>query len=556
METALRELDPTRDCPLMTEKLVDLVMSFIELYNAPADIYLYSYQRLFMRRIIGSVLEHDGAVITGLCARQSGKSESLACLASALCVFLPALARQFPDDYRLSHFTQGFWIGIFAPKQQQSGIIYERIRRRAEMPDSLTLYQDPDIAICISASRGDQVAWSNGSFVIAQTASDHSNVEGKTFHLVIIDEAQLVSRVKVSKEITPMTAATNGSMVKIGTASIQKGGFLDSITFNLEKEKKSGERNHFEVPYNVVIEEKRKAYEATKKPFHLNYEAWVNGELERLGGNIDNEEFRMNFRLLWQTADLGAINLDDFLDAADESYEANVPCYNTRQVAGLDYGKKRDSTILTIMEVDDKPIFDTRARQPLRDNAIMHGLQTFPVAYYRKRILGWGEFPGRRWNDILGGVVEFLQNYCVDTLVCDATGVGDPLTERMSELLPDIKVVPFVISHVGNDYMYKLYLQEFEAGRIIYPAGPETVNRLEFQQFKHEHEILTKHRAGVYIRCEAPEGEHDDYPDSGALACVASTMPVEVGVESLSNPLFDRQQGSSRNNAGRAERYR
>jgi hypothetical protein len=78
-------------CPLPTKKLVDMIMMFVVLYNEPAGIHVYAYQRVFMRRIIESVLDREGSVITGLWSRQSGKSEALSSLASALCIIIPTL---------------------------------------------------------------------------------------------------------------------------------------------------------------------------------------------------------------------------------------------------------------------------------------------------------------------------------------------------------------------------------------------------------------------------------------------------------------------------------
>lgn len=548
-------------CPLSTDRLVEAVLAFVDMYNEPANIHLYSYQRVFMHRLISSLLNHDGAILTGLWSRQSGKSEALASVTSALCIFLPALAKAFPDDPRLMQYKEGLWVGIFAPRLQQSGYIYERIRNRASRQSSVEIYNDPDINVFLTRSRGDQVSWSNGSFVLSQTASEQSNVEGGTYHLIIIDEAQLVGRSKIDKEIRPQLAATNGTMAMIGTANAQVGSFRDTIIYNIRVEQETGERNHFEFPYDVVIKEKRAKYdkekaayeagESTKPPleFHLNYEKFVEKELEKLGGNIDNPEFRMNFRLLWQDSGEKAFPPGSSFDfSGDETLDANVPNYSTRQVAGLDFARKRDATILTVMEVDENPVYDPRALVRNEDD---------DTEFFNKRIIAWYEAEGTRWNDILGAVVSFLAEYNVDTLVVDGTGIGDPLAEQLQSLLPDIKVVPYIMSTRGNDYAYKLYIQEMDAGRIKYAASPATKALRTYQRFVYEHEILILHRDGPRIQCKAPEGEHDDYPDSAALACIAASSPREAEVESTLHPRYADAWGSRRQRyASRADRYR
>jgi hypothetical protein len=568
-----------RVLPFETERIVDLVMRFVDIYNASAKIRLYAYQRVFMRRIIQSILDRDGTCITGLWARQSGKSEAIACLASGLCIFLPTLARAFPDDPRLSQFQEGFKIGIYAPSQEKSALIYERVRTRARKKESLELYKDPDLNLTVEQSNGERVTWSNGSYVLAKTASESTNAEGHTFHLIIVDEAQYVSSTKVMKELQPMLTATAGTMVKIGTAHISYGGFRNSIIHNIEREKAGGSRNHFEFPYDRIIAEKKAAYEAEARErsafvakrkalaktgtpqqiaeldaqappvpadFHQNYEKSVAEFLEQIGGNIENDEFAMNYRLLWKDANTGAVDRTAFLEAGDDTREANVSSWRFRQVAGLDFGKKKDSTVLTLYEIDPLPV---------TPHALLRSEDDEAPSYSNKRVIAWLEQQGR-WKDQLNNIVDFLADFNVDTLVADATAVGDPLTEQLADLLPGINVIPFVFTTKGKDQIYKLYLNEMEAGRIEYPAGPETQNTQEYQQYVFQHLSLVKEHKGAYMTCRAAEGEHDDYPDSAALGCLAATFDAEAEVEVSVNPLYAGNAGSRNRGYSRSERYR
>jgi len=541
-------LDQTpKVCPLDDDQIVDVILLFVDEYNKCAKIQLYSYQRIFMRRVIETVLLHTGETLTGLWSRQSGKSEAIASLIGALCIIVPTLAKSFPDDPRLMQYFNGIRIAVFAPKQEQAGYIYDRVRERANSEASKQIYADPDINITVRQSRGDRVSWSNGSYIVAKTASEQSSAEGGTYDLIILDEAQLLSRHKISKEISPMTAATNGSLVMIGTANVSDGAFRDAILYNTVQEKKGARRNHFQFPYDLVIEEKRRRFEETGNPFHLNYEKWVAGELAKLGGNKDNPAFRMNFRLIWEEVNFGAIDLEAFYDSADEGFEFQEFCFSKRLCAGLDYGKKKDATILSIVEqIAGSEEVDPRAMTKPGDD---------PIIRFKKRIIRVFEIPGRKWADILGKVVDILSNYSVDTLVCDATGVGDPLTETLVELLPDVRVVPYVMSNVGNDKIYKHYLQETSAHRVLYAAGPKTQKTLEYIEFKFEHERLKQERMGVFTKCFAPEGEHDDYCDSAALGVYATTFPKYESPEQLANPFYETRGGSKRGSS-RSDRYR
>lgn len=492
----------------------------------------------------------DSATLTGLFSRQAGKSEALASLAVALCVFLPSLARVYTDDPRLGPFIRGLYVGIFAPKLPQAAIIQGRVRQRANLPSSAEINSDPEINTYVTVSRGEMVAWSNGSFVRARTANEHANVEGDTYHIIFIDEAQLVSQLKVQKELSPMLAATGGSMVKIGTASYHKGGFHDSIRHNVSDFERGGPRNHFEFPYDVVIREKRRAFEETGNDYHLRYERWVNSELAKMGGNADNETFKMNFRLLWQEASGGALSLE-VIERQRIPEGLLCPAYNfSKQVAGLDVGKIHDPSVLTILEVSEVLTADTRALLRSGDE---------PPMYPAKTVVGWHECMGA-WEGQLTSIISYLEQWNVEILVVDATGVGDPIAERLQLLLPHIQVVPFRYGLSTSDALFKLYLQEWEAGRFFYPAAPEVTCTHHYQSFLYQHERLMRTYHGPFLTCQAPEGEHDDYVDSAALANYAAHLQGDgrhrdAVVEQV-NVLYSFGEQKSALFHSRADRYR
>ena len=60
---------------ISTSDLVQRIYNFCEVYSGKV---MYPYQAQFSKRIIRSVLENDGAELTALFARQSGKTETVA----------------------------------------------------------------------------------------------------------------------------------------------------------------------------------------------------------------------------------------------------------------------------------------------------------------------------------------------------------------------------------------------------------------------------------------------------------------------------------------------
>lgn len=539
-------------CPLTTKNLAGKVLQFCE---QASDIELYAYQRVFAMRIIESLLLRDSSTVSALFARQSGKSEALGTLALGLCIILPALANTFPGDERLAPFKKGIWIGIFAPKLELSYPIYEKIRNRAESERGQTFMSDPEINVQIVHSRGDSIAFSNGSLARASTASEKSFLEGKTYHLVLIDEAQKISAYKVNKEIMPMLAANNGSCVKIGTAFMSRGGFHTDIQQNLLQEEQGGPRNHFQFDYEQIIAERRatyerqereyKRYQRTKDPkyrkipadtAHLNYEKWIQGELKRLGGNTDAEEFKMNFRLIWQESRQIAIKETQFAKLAMFDMDANQTRRWGDQVAGLDVAKKGDSTVLTIMDIDRSvPIVDQismRTAYGMEENQ--------PMVYYRKTIVGWLELQGSFEGHQYQAICNFLQSYNVRYMLVDSTGMGDPVCERLQVLLTPmgIQVEPFRFTSSSKSDLYKYYLQEINSSRLFYPSGPSTMETMEYQKFIHQHLSLEREWSGSYMMCQAPEGDNDDYPDSAAMAMWASRQENALPIVEVESSAF------------------
>lgn len=506
---------PQRICTLSTRDLVDRVVQFCEVFS---DTVLYTYQSLFVRRVVESVLENDGATITALWSRQSGKSSAVAVAGVGTAVLLPCLATAFPEDPRLMPYAKGFFLGIYAPIKDQATISFERMRDIVQSNKGRAILADPGIAVVVRANRGDTLSFSNGSVILARTASPETHIEGKTHHACILEETQDLLETKVTKEIRPMLSSTNGTMACIGTAGESRGGFHRSIQHNLDAHQEGGKRNHFEFPYDLVIAEKERAYERDRNPFHLRYQKFVDNEITRIGGT-ESDEFKMNFRCLWRDMRTIAFSKERMTLAAAPAREALVTRGGV-QVAGLDVGKTNDPSVLTVLSVDRE--------HPVINLSTLPGADEDKQIYYPKHILDWLEMEGS-FEGVEGQyarLVEYLLETSVQVLVVDATALGNPVFERIEQMVGGtIVCVPFYFSLMNKGNLYKYYLQEFHAGRVSYPAGPVTrETRFEQPKFVREHLSLDKNKRGEYVVCEAPPGEHDDYPTSGALACWAEKL--------------------------------
>lgn len=538
-------------CPLTTKQIIDRVLLFSEEIN---DCKFYLYQRLFAKRLVESLLLNDGASITAMLARQSGKTEVVACVALALCLLLPVLNKAFPKDDRFVTFAKGVRVGIFAPSKHHSGIAYFRMKARVDSERFDTFLSDPELGTEKAHSRGDSFAFTNGSIVESHTASENVLNEGGTYHLMILDEAQKLSSTKINKELRPMLAAFNGTLAAIGTANVAGGEYHRQIRQNVEIEKKGGVRDHFQFDYEVCLRDRRAQYNRDGNKIHLAYEKFVAKELARVGGNKDDESFRMNFRLLWQQSVSMAFDMAKFKLLGQTTLEMNRHApFGGRLIAGMDVAKSGDSTWLTIGWMDT-------------NNPIAESTQGESAIYYRVTAIAWLVLQGNFEGDYgqYNAVTAFLRGYPgVDTLVIDSTGIGDAVAERFQVLLPSVKVVPFRYTTQSKDELYRHYLQEVTSGRFRYPAGPETQEDHTYQQFIYQHENCVKHYNGQYLSVFAAEEQyHDDAPDSAALMLHGSkgdVMPeVDMGSSTSSAttaPLVDVIQSGGGAGGGRYGRY-
>ena len=502
---------------ISTTELVDRIYNFCEAYSGRV---MYKYQTQFSKRIIRSVLENDGAEITALFARQSGKTETIAITVGGLMIILPQLANMpmFADDPRLSMFKDGFWVGIFAPSQRQAQITYRRMKSRIQCKESMAILEDPDFRLEFTTSNGQTVALSNGSFVTAISASDGSNIEGESFKFIICEEAQDISNYKIRKSIHPMGAAYNATICKIGTATTFKGDFYEAIQRNKidYENKRIKVRNHFEYNYKVV------------QKYNPRYAKYVDREKRSLGENSD--EFRMSYNLEWIISRGMFVDIDEFETNCGDSFLDRVSRdLQANHVGGIDVGggsdkksKDADSTIITIVEVDwENPV--------LMESAYNEETQEEEVYLaYNSYIKDWLEINpeiAKDYEEQYAIIMDYLKNFRIAKLVVDATRESS-LGQRIRANV-NYEVELFVFSTKSKSELYKNLDKEINTGRAKYPNSKETQKTKEHQKFIQQITDLQKGYSGSNLVVSHPDerGAHDDYPDSWALALWGAREP-------------------------------
>jgi hypothetical protein len=257
---------------------------------------------------------------------------------------------------------------------------------------------------------------------------------------------------------------------------------------------------------------------------------------------VNSLAFRMNYMLKWQESNLDVFSAAALLDAQDTNRHLNhYLATDLTRVAGIDVGKDNDPTVITINEVDfAHPIV-------LRDPVTGEENE-----YFRKKFVAIKELEGR-FEDNHGekgqysSAVEFLREWDVVRCTLDASGMGDPVFERMQKLAPEIEWEEFKFTSPTKHKLYKIYIDEIESGRQTVAASEKSKESMEFQKWLDEHRTLEKHYTNNnYMDCRAPEPEskaakdaetereyHDDYPTSSALACWTARAHTLAEVESV-----------------------
>lgn len=495
---------------------IDVTNKIIEFGKALTGVTLYPYQMEAVFAIIYSVITFSGDVKTMLFSRQSGKTEAIAFCIDTLCVILPALANFLPD---LEQFKTGFRVGLFAPQSDQVQTTYSRALTRINSANAEMVLSDPDINVELESYV--RLSLTNGSYLMGQTASKQSKIESKTYDLVIVEEAQDVDDLIVSKSIEPMVSATGGSIIKVGTTGMYKNHFWYEIQHNRNVDRKCSNprlRNHFEYDYKRIIKDRREQYEIDHKRFHLNYEADVMRKRERWGE--DSQAFKLAYALIWDLESGMLITDKDFISICNKRLGFQDPGVNDYIVAGIDIGKSPAETVLTVVKVIQN---EDEFEKPI------------------KQIIAWFALGGLDYEAQHHIILDCIVDYNIQTLYADYTGVGKAVVDRLMYACGEyVNIVPYTFTPQSKSDMWFNFTSDISARRLVVPANRQVRETTEFSKFEEQMKNCQKYFNGSYMVCEKSEGYFDDFVDSCALACMAANedKQVEEEMEVTENPLY------------------
>lgn len=466
---------------------------------------LYDYQIEPCFRIIYSMLARDGAEVTMLFARQSGKSEVVTFCSVTLGVLLPVLAKIYPKQ--LGHFKTGVKMGLLAPQGEQVQTVYSRCMERLLSEPVRMFLEDPDILDAPLSNVYFKLK--SGTFMTGQSAAKQSKIESKTYHIAFLDEAQDMDTEKVRRSIMPMLASTFGTAVRTGTPSRKKGDFYHTIQANKKEDKKligkratRSKKLHFEYDYLAVIRDKEKMYKQDGRDFHLLYKKSVMRDKKAMGEKSDF--FRLAYKIEW-LLDIGMFINEEALEELVYDGRRSMTAPEKKVdfvVAGLDIASARNATVLSSATVD------------------------FPAAEFgerpQKTMFDWLCLRTTNYEEQFHILVETIMKNQTRILYADYTGVGRALTDMLIYHIGEyVDIVPYTFTPSSKSDMWKALDEDITNRRWTIPANTAVRKREEFKDFQEQMVNLQKYWRGSYMVAEKISGFEDDYCDSFGLVNLA-----------------------------------
>lgn len=472
--------------------------------------YLHSNQIELIRAACNPSIKK----VAALMARQAGKTESIASMVGFLL-----------DNY------PNMKIGIFTPRQQQAEVNIGRLA---------TFYQLNEEKLnnkIIKCNKG-KIELSNGSSVAAVSASDQSNIEGLTFDIIILDEAQKISDYTWSERIAPMGGATNAKMIKIGTPKT-RNHFYDCIDGKSSEKWKVFKRDWTECPQLWALDaielpdyldkssgqiRKYSKYVLDLMPKALKQEYFPNNPEVWSDGEMSIEDFKTQYML-------------QFIDGAGKFLDSN-------QFKSLTNGNFDWIENGIIGEVYVAGIDFAGSDADNADNTHITVLRVCPNGEKHK-VFGQ-EFHGIRYTDQINEIAKLFGGsrpiFNVKSIFADFTGCGRPVVQILQDEygLTNLEGITFNASDTYTksgmnmkNIMFSMFKSELDFNRIKYPSKEKFISSelksagKDNTGFYHKmvgewSDLEFEFRYGVNKRISAPSGLHDDACCADVLANFAA----------------------------------
>jgi hypothetical protein len=412
---------------------------------------LYPYQRRFSDAVIDSLVFRKGTDFFVLQPPQTGKSRGISRTVLPLAVAAPdILGYQLP-------------IGIYAPTHSQAGIIFRYIK------EFWMHLRARDFEIPLRENNRDSFVLENGCNIFTKSAEIGANLKGNPIGLGIIDEAAEINELQLKEGIQYRGAAYNATYCYIGTpvVNMKNRFFFEHVT---------------QATPNVLFVRRDEA--ESVNPYFKAF-----AEKRELEDGPDSDFVKMQLNLQWITQASNFTSWDE-LALIKGDYLLVHDLANSDVYVGIDWGKKNDSTVVTIGALEGSKLV----------------------------ILNWLELKGDNYDQQLPIIAEFIGHYNrVRGIYCDSTATQDQIVDFARVAMPYWHVNGVVFTAQSKHDMFLLLQRIMNKRELSYPKE----DCRERKRFEKQMLELVKEYKGNLMSPHAPEGSdyHDDYCASLALMC-------------------------------------
>lgn len=483
------------------EKLLEDVLTLFLLFcKQEFDVTLYDYQIKIARACLSSLFVDSKDVFIKI-SRQSGKTETLTLLLKFMIIYYVAFTKR------------PLMAAIASPHGEQAKTDIDRIKKSiGQLRDRWSLEDKENNAATIRAYRLGKLTCEMYRFSLAPTTHN----ESKSLNLLVIEEAHQIDDVKRSDELDPMLASTGGPTWYVGV------GCTRLCDYKRGCDGEYSEAHVVRVDVEEVIRDRRKVYELTKDPIHLEYEKKFLGEVAKKGK--DNPEIRRNYYMEDTVEQGNFVSRERFLSCGrtDWQYKNGILIPVEDLTLSLDWARRSDFTWpgLTTRSFDLMAMWKLpHVRYEEQIQMLMDELKT--PRKCKKRLPDGTEVDE-----------EFRFFDRITTVRGDSTGVGDFPMEFLRDHsgLPMGEDSSVQFTKQSKNEMYSvldaaIYRSEADPLRFSYFQGDPLAAELE-DQFTS---LLREYTGGgEFLSPHAPEepGYFDDACSMAALGCLGAAQGI------------------------------
>jgi|TARA_R110000824_G_scaffold47806_3_gene135680 hypothetical protein len=382
--------------------------------------------------------------------RQVGKTMSTAVKAIHFAFFAPLM---------LETINRECTIVIAAPTQNQSGIMFDRIRSLIMGNDFLKNYVVRNTQTEMTVAFLDNTGVSK--IVTRATGEKGTGLRGYSPHCIIADECSFI-KTDILRAFLPSGMATH-ARVWLTSTPFSKSGYFYEASMNSKPKNPEGLWTEFHVKStdNPLIQQDPTFVEEMKKLTREEYVQEVEGEFLDIGDQL------IPYSLLM------------------EAVNDKQPRGRLKHYMGVDVARSgRDETVFTIVSVDeDDSVFVEEVFSETQSNVVQ----------------------------VCGRIGDMVRDYRLETVFIDETGLGGGLIDLAREQDIPARGVVFSLQEKGS--MYKNLRLLFENHKITLKNVDKMIYQLSYLKRAYTENGQMKVKSD----------EHDDYPDSLVLACRALT---------------------------------